>query len=89
MYNMLMLSIFKGKQNKELEDLITKTRNSMSNNYKDAAQEYFKEFSDKLDELLMSGSLNDKQKDRYIKMREELSEELKGFTHKDQKPYWH
>lgn len=84
-----MIKIFQAKKNKALEELITYTKSSMQNNYKDMAQDNFKDFCKKYDELLGSGSLNEKQKEYYSAERDRLSEELKGFTHKDQKPYWH
>ncbi|MDO4188174.1 MAG: hypothetical protein Q4D29_04215 [Lachnospiraceae bacterium] len=84
-----MVSIFKKKTQKDLEDLILKTRSSMQNNYKDMAQDFFKDFCKKYDELMSIGALNDKQIENYKKERDILTEELKGFTHKDQKPYWH
>lgn len=84
-----MLSIFQKKTNAELESLIKSTKSSMQNNYKDMAQDFFKDFLKKYEELLSSGALNDKQKAYYSEQRDILTEELKGFTHKDQKPYWH
>ena len=84
-----MLSIFQKKTNNELENLMNRTRKSMQNNYKDMAQDYFKDFCKKYNELMASGSLNDKQKAYYTTQRDVLTEELKGFTHKDQKPYWY
>ena len=84
-----MIKIFQPKVHKALEELINRTRSSMQNNYKDMAQDYFKDFCMLHDELLNSDSLNEKQKEYYKVERETLSEELKGFTHKDQKPYWY
>ena len=86
-----MFGLFKKIQttHQSLEELLIRTRNSMQNNYKDMAQDYFKKFCKLHDELLFSGSLNEHQMERYKKEREVLTEELKGFTHKDQKPYWH
>jgi len=84
-----MLKIFQKKTNKELEELMMRTRSSMQNNYKDMAQDYFKDFSKLYDELLYKDLLNEKQKEYYKVEHDTLSEELKGFTHRDQKPYWH
>lgn len=84
-----MIKLFQPKTHKALEDLMSRTRSSMQNNYKDMAQDYFKDFCKLYDELLSSGSLNDKQIEYYKNERDILTEELKGFTHKDQKPYWH
>lgn len=84
-----MLKIFQKKTHNELEELIMRTRSSMQNNYKDNAQEYFKSFCSRFDELLEKDELNDKQKEYYSIEKSILAEELKGFTHKNQKPYWH
>lgn len=84
-----MIKLFQKKTHVALEELINKTRSSMQNNYKDMAQDYFKDFCKKYNELLETNILNDKQKEYYERERDVLSEELKGFTHKDQKPYWH
>jgi len=84
-----MIKLFQKKTHAELEGLMAKTRSSMQNNYKDNAQSYFKEFCAKYEELMSSETLNDRQKEYYGLERDALSEELKGFTHKDQKPYWH
>lgn len=84
-----MIKLFQKKTHKELEELIMRTRSSMQNNYKDMAQDFFKDFCKKYNGLTESGKLNDKQKEHYRIERDVLTEELKGFTHKDQKPYWH
>lgn len=81
--------IFQKKTYSSLEELIAKTRNSMQNNYKDMAQDYFKKFCALYNELVASELLNEKQIEYYASERETLSKDLEGFTHKDQKPYWH
>ena len=76
------------KKHPELEHLLERTENNMANNYKDAAQEYFGEYEEKLRELTDAGRLNDKQKEHYESLLGVYKERLKGFTHKDQKPFW-
>lgn len=84
-----MFGLFGGvKQNKELEYLIERIQNNVANNYKDAAQEYLKEYEQKLTELIQAGALNEKQQDHYSSKLQDLKGNMKGFTHKDQKPYW-
>jgi len=84
-----MFGIFgKIRKNDELEHLIDRIENNVANNYKDAAQEYFHEYEEKLSSLKQDGKLNEKQAEHYDSMRQDLKEKLKGFTHKDQKPYW-
>lgn len=76
------------KKNEELEHLTERIQNNVANNYKDAAQEYLVEYEEKLKELTESGKLNQKQQDYYSSRLQDLKNNLKGFTHKDQKPYW-
>lgn len=83
-----MFDLFKSKKQTELQDLVDRTRNSMSNNYKDAAQDYFKKFCARYDEMINEGKLNNKQIEYYNNERKVMSDNLKEFTHKDQKPYW-
>ena len=84
-----MFGLFGGvKKNGELEHLIERIENNVANNYKDAAQEYLKEYEELLESLKTSGKLNEKQTDHYESLLQDLKGKLKGFTHKDQKPYW-
>ncbi|MCR5418618.1 MAG: hypothetical protein K6E84_06855 [Lachnospiraceae bacterium] len=82
-------SIFKSNQEKILDELIGKVQMNMSNNYKDNAQAGFAEFEKKLEEYISAGSLKGKSAEKYQVLRGEYAEKLKGYTHKDQKPYWH
>ena len=75
-------------KNKSLEQAIAKLQMNMSNNYKDAAQEDYKELMKLYDELLCKGGLSDKQKGYYKDVIDEYSIRMKDYTHKDQKPYW-
>ena len=75
-------------KNKTLEAAIEKLQMNMSNNYKDAAQEDYKELMKLHDELLCKGGLSDKQKGYYKDVIDEYSIRMKDYTHKDQKPYW-
>lgn len=75
-------------KNKTLEAMIEKLQMNMSNNYKDAAQEDYKELMKLYDELLCKGGLSDKQTGYYKDVIDEYSIKMKDYTHKDQKPYW-
>ena len=83
-----MLRLFKSKEEKELDALLVRVDNNMSNNYKDAAQENFKALCSRYDELLSAGKLNEKQQTHYTEIIEELRKELDKFTHKDQNARW-
>jgi len=80
-----MLSIFKKK---ELEGMIVSLEANMSNNYKDNAQSNLQELKTQYHNLLTDNKLSNKQKQYYQELIDTYDERMKGFTHKDQKPYW-
>lgn len=83
-----MIGIFCSKNVKELDLIVKSLEANMANNYKDNAQKNFADLSEKFLELKADGSINKKQAMRYENLIAEYDEKLKGFTHKDQKPYW-
>ena len=83
------MGLFKSKAEKELDGIISCLEMNMSNNYKDAAISDFKEFEIKYDELVSLGKLKDKTLSRYAAIMDGYKEKLEGYSHKDQKPYWH
>lgn len=72
----------------ELETIIQRIESNMANNYKDNAQDYLKKFESRLNELSEAGKLKENQKNHYESVLEGFKIRMKGFTHKDQKPYW-
>ena len=82
------MGLFKSKYQRELDMVIEKIEMNMSNNYKDAAQENLKLLMEKTELFCKEGKLNEKQKEYYESQIGVFQERLKGFTHKDQKPYW-
>lgn len=82
------MKFFKSKYEKELDGIIERIQMNMSNNYKDAAQANLKEFQEKLEHFCADGKLKEKQQESYENKLTILQERMKGFTHKDQKPYW-
>lgn len=78
----------KEKATKALDTIIAEIRMNMQNNYKDAAQLALKELEEKFCELEESGGLSEKQKTQYRVTLHSFQEQLKSYTHKDQKPYW-
>lgn len=82
------MGIFGLKTHKELEPILARVESNMANNYKDAAQEAFRELEEKAYELDKNGKLSDKQREHYRLIVDSLRIKLKNFTHKDQKPYW-
>lgn len=75
-------------KNKQLEAAIARVEMNMSNNYKDAAQEDYRELMELYRKLEVSNALPDKQKEYYKGVIEEYSIKMENYTHKDQKPYW-
>lgn len=84
-----MFEWLKGRaENKRLEELMQRIRMNVSNNYKDAAQLNLKEFETVLKELEEAGKLSGRQKAYYGGELQAFKEQMKNFTHKDQKPTW-
>ena len=83
------MGLFKSKAEKELDAIIQRLNMNMSNNYKDNAQDDLKEFEMMLDGLQASGDAKPRVLEKYGVILDELKEKMKGYSHKDQKPYWH
>ena len=83
------MGLFKSAAEKDLDRIIQSLEMNMSNNYKDNAQDNLKEFGIKLNELHDSGNIKDKVFLKYEGILNEYKEKMKGYSHKDQKPYWH
>lgn len=75
-------------KNKELENIMAEIDSNLSNNYKDAAHEALELFEQRLSELTSEGKLKEKARKEYETKLMSYQETLKGFSHKDQKPYW-
>ena len=81
--------LFKSRSEKELCDIINRLEMNMSNNYKDNAQDNLKELEEKLEQICYSGKERKAVIDKYTKILSEYKVRMEGFSHKDQKPYWH
>lgn len=75
-------------KNKELENIMAEIDSYLSNNYKDAAHEALELFEQRLSELTSERKLKEKARKEYETKLVSYQETLKGFSHKDQKPYW-
>lgn len=82
------MRIFLSKEEKELDALLAKVDNNMSNNYKDATQSDYKNFLKRFEELSASGKLKDKTIVYYQGVIAEYAAKLSKFTHKDQPTKW-
>ncbi len=83
------MGLFKSKAEKELDSIIRRLEMNMSNNYKDNAQDDLKELEATVNEMRGSGTIKPKALSRYESILDSYKEKMKGYTHKDQKPYWH
>lgn len=84
-----MLNLFRGaKANRELEALVERIASNVANNYKDAAQDYLRQFESRFEQLQAEGRLNERQRERYGALLSDFKGKMKEFSHKDQKPYW-
>lgn len=82
------MGLFGSKKHMELERIISRLESNKQNNYKDAAQQDFSELAKRFSELLEDGKLSEKQKAYYESVLSSYSVTMKGYTHKDQKPFW-
>ena len=83
-----MLRLFKTKEEKELDALLLRVDNNMSNNYKDAAQADYRNFLKRFSELSDSGKLKEKTIAYYQEVITQYAAKLSRFTHKDQPTKW-
>lgn len=81
--------LFKSKAASEMDRIISRIDMNMSNNYKDAAQMNFAELEKFFEEAAGKNGLKPSEKESYGIAIEEYRAKLKGYSHKDQKPYWH
>ena len=82
------MGLFGSKKHMELERIISRLESNKQNNYKDAAQQDFKELVERFSGLSEEGKLSEKQKANYESVLSSYSVTMKGYTHKDQKPFW-
>ena len=82
------MGLFGSKKHMELERIIARLESNKQDNYKDAAQQDFKELSERYSGLLEEGKLSGKQKEYYESVLSLYGTTMKGYTHKDQKPFW-
>ncbi len=83
------MGLFKSKAEKELDGIIQSLNMNMSNNYKDNAQDDLKEFEATINGLKTSGGTKASTLAKHEGILDELKEKMKGYSHKDQKPYWY
>ncbi len=83
------MGLFKSKAEKELDRIIQRIDMNMSNNYKDAAQVGLKEFELAMDKLKEMDIMKPQILSKYEEILSRYQTKMKGYTHKDQKPYWH
>ena len=82
------MGLFRSKAQEELDGIIERLQMNMANNYKDNAQSDLKELESAIDLAKDSGSLKPTVLERYETILGTFKERLKGYSHKDQKPYW-
>lgn len=83
-----MILLRKKGNNKQLNELLNRIQMNFENNYKDAAQMNLKEYEDALKELEECGKVKGSSRQYYEDKLNDYKEQMKKFTHKDQKPKW-
>ena len=84
-----LTDLFKNKYEKKLDEILEEMQMNMSNNYKDNAQKNLEEFESALNRFTKQGRIKEKSREKYEYTLTSFKERLKGYSHKDQKPYWH
>lgn len=82
------MGLFKSKYERELDSFIERINMNMSNNYKDNAQADFRALEARYVQLKELGVLKEKDIAAFESQIGIYRERMKGYTHKDQKPYW-
>ena len=83
-----LTDLFKNKYEKKLDEILEEMQMNMSNNYKDNAQKNLEEFESALARFTEQGRIKEKSRAKYETTLTAFKERLKGYSHKDQKPYW-
>ena len=82
------MNLFKSKAEKELDCIILRLEMNMSNNYKDNAQDDLKELEATFNVMKEGGELKPSILTKYETILAEYQSKMRGYSHKDQKPYW-
>ena len=82
------MGLFRSAKEKELDAIIQRIEMNMQNNYKDNAQDALKELEEALTEMQNDGKTKPAIILKYDGIMGMYKEKMKGYTHKDQKPYW-
>lgn len=82
------MGLFKSKEEKQLDAIIQRMAMNMSNNYKDNAQDNLRDLEELFGQMKADGMLKEKSLKQYETPISEYQSKLKGYSHKDQKPYW-
>lgn len=73
------------KKNKALEEILFRLHANASNNYKDAAQDNYRQFLKLFQEYKEGGQLKKRQIAYYQEIIRELEPQMKKYTHFDQR----
>lgn len=79
---------FKSKEENRLDILLEKIKMNMQNNYKDAAHKSLGDYESQLEAYKTTGALKEKVIPHYQEMLDMYKQQLQGYSHNDQKPYW-
>ena len=83
------MRLFKSKEEKEMDAIIQRLEMNMSNNYKDNARDNLKELEETFGIFRSRGRIKLAVITEYEQILDGYREKMKGYSHKDQKPYWH
>ncbi len=76
-----MISLFKSKAVRELEQLVFEMQQNLENNYKDAAQAARVRFGERLEALQAAGALSEKEYRRFSVLFTTYTAKMTGYHH--------
>ena len=82
------MSLFITKSEKQLDSILHRMKMNLSNNYKDNAQSNLQELEETYLKMKAEGILKKKTEERYGRLINDYKSQLKGYSHKEQTPYW-
>lgn len=82
------MSLFTTKYEKQLDSILHRMQMNLSNNYKDNAQSNLQELEETYLKMKAEGILKKKTEERYGQLINDYKSQLKGYSHKEQTPYW-
>lgn len=77
------MKLFRSRAEKELDSIISELKQYLANNYKDQAHLMRKKLHERAEALHAEGKLSDELFERYERLYESFTEEMKNYNHRE------